>query len=91
MTHTAINEKVVVYVLYPNPQGPSNPHERMRPVFFVWRNKAYRVHKITYVWRERLGDFESYHYAVSDGANVYELCYETKSFVWTLLNIYCAE
>lgn len=91
MVSNTVNEKVRVYALYTNPKQPSAPHERLRPVLFFWRNRKYRVEDVTYVWRESRGDSELYHYAVSDGSNVYELCYETRSFNWTLSSISCAE
>jgi len=87
----AVNETVKVYALYASPSRPSAPHERLRPVMFIWRNREYRVQDVTYVWRENRGDSEMYHYAVSDGANVYELCYETRTFNWTLSSVSCEE
>lgn len=99
MVSNAVNEAVKVYAMYASPGRPAAPHERLKPVMFVWRNREYRVHDITYVWRENHGDSELYHYAVvaappqerADGANVYELCYETRSFNWTLSSISCEE
>ena len=91
MVSNTVNEAVKVYALYSNPHRPAAPHERLRPVMFVWRNREYRVQDVTYVWRESRGASELYHYAVSDGANVYELCYETRTFNWTLSSIACAE
>ncbi|OYD14271.1 hypothetical protein CH330_08120 [candidate division WOR-3 bacterium JGI_Cruoil_03_51_56] len=88
MVHNAINESIKVYAVYNNRRTPF-PHERLQPVVFIWRNHRYRIKDITYVWREKQGDSELYHYAVSDGANVYELSYENKTFNWTLTSISC--
>ena len=89
MTSNSINENVRVYAVYNDPQNRHAPHERLQPVVFEWRKRRYRVRNITYVWRESQGDSELYHYAVSDGANVYELCYEARTFNWTLSSVSC--
>jgi len=89
MVSNRINENVKVYAVYNAPQARCAPHERLQPVVFEWRNRQYRVQDVTYVWRENQGDTELYHYAVSDGANVYELCYETRTFNWTLSSVSC--
>lgn len=90
MVQNRVNENVKVYALY-GERGTKNEERRTRlkPIMFVWRNREYRVQDITYVWRESRGDSEIYHYAVSDGANVYELCYEARTFNWTLSTVSC--
>jgi len=88
MTRNRVGENVKVYALYDSRAGRTQ-HERLQPVVFEWRNRQYRVHDITYVWRENRGDSDVYHYAVSDGANVYELNYEAKTFDWTLSSVAC--
>jgi hypothetical protein len=91
MVSNRINESVKVYAVYNEAGNRHSPHDRLKPVMFVWRNQEYRVQDVTYVWRESRGESELYHYAVSDGANVYELCYETHSFNWTLSSVSCEE
>jgi hypothetical protein len=88
MTHNRINEKVKVYALYKESADRRFPHDRLRPVLFVWRNREYRVQDVTYVWRENRGDSEVYHFTVSDGANVFELCYNARSLDWHLSGVY---
>lgn len=91
MTSNRINESIKVYAVYNDPQSRHAPHERLQPVVFEWRKRQYRVRDITYVWRESRGESERYHYAVSDGTNVYELCYEARSFNWTLSAVSCGD
>jgi hypothetical protein len=88
VTHTRLNESIKVYALYKQTGDRRFPHDKLRPVMFIWRNQEYRVQDITYVWRENRGESEVYHYTVSDGANVFELCYHARSFDWTLTGTY---
>ncbi|MFO7674780.1 MAG: DUF6504 family protein [bacterium] len=91
MVRNSINERIRVYAVYNEPRDRRAPHERLQPVAFCWRNRQYRVRDITYVWRESRGETELYHYAVTDGSDVYELLYETKSLDWTLSTVSCEE
>lgn len=88
MTHIRLNESIKVYAVYKQTSDRRFPHDKLRPVLFIWRNQEYRVQEITYVWRESRGEAEIYHYTVSDGANLFELCYNAKSFDWTLTGTY---
>lgn len=90
MTQNRVNENVKVYALYNARRGRDSRHDRLRPIMFVWRNREYRVQDITYVWRENQGESDVYHYAVSDGANVFELNYQTRTLDWTLSSVACA-
>ncbi len=88
MTHSRINERVKVYALYKESADRRFPHDRLRPVLFIWRNREYKVRDVTYVWRENRGESEVYHFTVSDGANVFELLYNAKNLDWTLAGVY---
>jgi hypothetical protein len=88
VTHTRLNEHVKVYALYKETDDRRFPHDKLRPMMFIWRNQEYRVQDVTYVWRENRGESEVYHFTVSDGANVFELCYNARSFDWTLSGVY---
>jgi hypothetical protein len=88
MVQNKVNENVKVYAVYDN-SGKRTVHERLQPIAFQWRNRQYRVQDITYVWRENRGESDIFHYAVSDGDNVYELDYDSDSFNWTLSKVAC--
>ena len=88
MTHHRISENVKVYAVYSETGDRKFPHDRLRPVMFIWRNREYRVQDVTYVWRETQGQAEVYHFAVSDGANVFELSYNAKALDWTITGTY---
>lgn len=93
MTQTVINEKIKVYALYDSigrdfKSVPTFPHSKLKPLSFIWRGKEFAVEELTYIWRESQGETEYYHFAVSDGVNIYELAYNTKTFDWILVAVY---
>jgi len=92
VTHHRLSETVKVYAIYgdsPHAGTVSRfPHDKLRPVMFIWRNREYRVQDVTYVWRETQGQAEVYHFTVSDGASVFELSYNAKALDWTITGTY---
>jgi hypothetical protein len=88
VTHHRLSENVKVYAIYIETGDRKFPHDKLRPVMFIWRNREYRVQDVTYVWRETLGQAEVYHFTVSDGANVFELSYNAKALDWTITGTY---
>ena len=59
----------------------------IKPVWFVWRGLKYRILKITYDWMDKEGRAKRYHFAVSDGDNLYELCYDSERLSWQLVAV----
>ena len=57
---------------------------KQRPVWFIHEGRKYVVKEITYEWQSKEGTAKVYHYAVSDGANVFELVFNDKEMVWQL-------
>jgi len=88
VTHHRLSENVKVYAIYNETGDRKFPHDKLRPVMFIWRNREYRVQDVTYVWRETQGQSEVYHFTVSDGANVFELSYNAKTLDWTISGVY---
>ena len=72
-----IREEIRVAVIF----GPGN---RVAPVWFDWRRRKHTVKEVTYTWQERQGEKTILRFAVSDGADLYELAYDTASQLWTL-------
>ena len=72
-----IRENIRVAVIF----GPGN---RVEPVWFDWRRRKYTVREVTYSWRERQGEATVFHFAVSDGADLFELAYNADSQIWSL-------
>ena len=72
-----IREHIRVAVIF----GPGNS---IRPVWFDWGRRKYEVREVTYSWQERQGEATIHHFAVSDGANLFELAYDAVGQVWAL-------
>ncbi len=72
-----IREQIRVAVVF-------GPGDSVRPVWFDWGRRKYTVREVTYTWRERQGETTIFHFAVSDGANLFELVYNVASQLWAL-------
>jgi len=57
---------------------------KLKPVWFIHEGRKYAVKEITYEWQSKDGASKVYHYAVSDGANVFELVFNDKEMLWKL-------
>jgi hypothetical protein len=57
---------------------------KVRPVWFVWRGREYRVREVTYSWKEREGKTLIQHFSVTDGVSLYDLSYHTAEMNWYL-------
>ena len=64
--------------------GPGN---RIRPVWFDWRQHKHTVQEVTCCWDEREGSAVRLHFAVSDGADLYELTYNATTHIWRLATV----
>ena len=76
METTSVDESIRVGVAFDG--------GRALPVWFWWRNRYYKVKDVTYTWCTNLGIDRLHHYSVTDGANLYELKFNTTTLDWTL-------
>lgn len=60
------------------------PGKRIRPVWFERNRRQHRVVETTYFWKDKMGEKPLVHFAVSDGAALYELIYSPLDGSWTL-------
>ncbi|MHB9154314.1 MAG: hypothetical protein ACYC5N_01320 [Endomicrobiales bacterium] len=58
--------------------------DRIKPKWFVWKNRKYLVKETTYVWHDRQGEAQIIRFAVTDGATVFELSLNQKTLEWKL-------
>ncbi len=59
----------------------------IRPVRFRWAGSVHEVRDVTYRWRSTEGTSRRYHFAVTDGANLYELRFDAATLDWTLTGV----
>ena len=60
------------------------PGSSIRPVWFDWCRRKHTVREVTYSWQERHGEATILHFAVSAGADLFELAYDTAGRTWAL-------
>ena len=70
--------------------GAAFDNRRLVPVWFFWRKRYYKVKAVNFNWSSNQGNAKLYHYAVTDGANMYELCFNSLTLEWTLGRV-CAK
>lgn len=61
---------------------------RVRPIWFRWRDRYYRIKEVNFTWNSNQGSAKLHHYAVTDGVNTYELCFNSHTMEWTLTRVY---
>ncbi|MFH1522849.1 MAG: hypothetical protein ABIE43_03450 [Patescibacteria group bacterium] len=57
---------------------------KVRPMFFKWRDKTYCIEKINLVHKERQGNDKVYYFSVSDNVNFFRLAFFTRDLSWRL-------
>ncbi len=61
----------------------------VQPRLFVWAKRRYAVSRVTASWTEPAGFFRRHHFTVlTDGANLYELCFNTRDLIWRLVRVH---
>jgi len=64
--------------------GAAFDKRRVFPMWFLWHDRYYRVKAVTYTWCTNQGIAKLHHYSVTDGANLYELQFNTSTLEWVL-------
>ncbi|MCL5105740.1 MAG: hypothetical protein M1133_16730 [Armatimonadetes bacterium] len=64
--------------------GAAFENRKAVPVWFVWRNRRYRVKQVCFTWCSAQGISKLRHYSVTDGVNTYELCFNSNTLEWSL-------
>ena len=80
MEASTINEEVRVGVAFDS--------RKVQPVWFRWQNRYYKVKAVNFTWGSTQGAAKLHHYAVTDGVNTYELCFNARTLEWTLGRVY---
>ncbi|MDD2752843.1 MAG: hypothetical protein PHN59_06890 [Candidatus Omnitrophica bacterium] len=59
-------------------------HTKIYPRAFTWKNKEYKIEKITYQWQERCGKEIICFFSVYSGTNLYQISFNNTSFGWQM-------
>ncbi len=84
-----------ISVADPDPEGEESidvialfEKGRMRPVRFRWKERVYRIVKVTGDWQSEVGRYRLRHFAVVDEAsNFFELSFDQHYSVWKLTRV----
>lgn len=61
----------------------------MRPYRFFWKDRAFKVARVTGRWKAPQGDTWKRHFSVVDSAdNVFHLTYEERSMRWAISKVW---
>ena len=64
-----------------------DPEQTLQPKWFVWNGRKYTIQRTTFSWKVRDGQRLFLHFAVTDGANLYELTYDALTLSWKLMAV----
>jgi hypothetical protein len=64
-----------------------DPEQTLQPKWFVWNGRKYVIERVTFTWKVRDGQKTFYHFAVTNGANLYELTYDASTLSWKLMAV----
>ncbi len=61
----------------------------IRPVWCLRYGRQVSIRETTFAWKTREGNARILHFSVTDGNGLYEICYNTETLGWRLLNAEC--
>lgn len=64
--------------------GVAFDKRKVVPMWFMWRDRYYRVKSVAYAWDTSQGVSTLHHYSVTDGINMYELQFNATTLDWSL-------
>lgn len=71
-----LNEKIEVLAHFSN--------GKIKPEIFTWKNREYKIKKITYAWQERAGQEIISYFSVDTDPNLYQISFNNTSFRWQI-------
>ena len=80
MQITEVNERIKVGAVFDG--------ARVTPKWFFWGRQKHKVEKVEHTWRSKTGETPFLFFAVTDGANVYEIRLDQKKLEWVLEKVY---
>ena len=77
---TEIGEPIKVGVVF-------DVEKKITPKWFIWNGNKYNIARVTFTWKVQEERKILYHFAVTHGSNLYELCYDTAQLSWRLMAV----
>lgn len=63
-------------------------NSKIKPRWFIWKGRKYSVQEVTYSWQDREGEASLVYFSVSDGTNIFEICFNQKTLNWHLARVH---
>jgi len=60
---------------------------KVRPFRFLWRGQPHAVREVTYQWQDRAGRALLTYFSVTDGVNLFEICFNSETLRWKLTKV----
>lgn len=73
-------ERITVGAVFGSPSG-------VRPAWFIWNGRRHKIKDMNFNWVERQGRASLHHFAVSDGADNFELILNSETLDWRLVHV----
>jgi len=80
MMDTEINEFIETTCLFSSGQ--------IKPIFFRWRNKLYKIQKIVFQFTKKIGREKVFYFSVETETNACQLEFNSEKQTWKLLKIF---
>ncbi len=61
--------------------------KKIKPVWFIWKGRQYRIKDVTYTWTNKEGRSFVHYFSVTDCQDLYEISYNTETMVWRLMAV----
>jgi len=71
-----LNEKIEVLARFAS--------GKVKPEIFIWKNREYKIKKITYFWQERQGLEIISYFSVDTDPNLYQISFNNTSLRWQI-------
>jgi len=78
--HEKLNESVKVLVSFDG--------LKVKPIFFEWRGKKYKVQKVNLIYQAREEGKKIFYFSVNDEANCFNLRFDPEGLSWSLTELY---
>jgi hypothetical protein len=56
----------------------------VQPVWFDWNGRQVRIRETAFIWRTVEGSAPILHFSVTDGVNLYEICFDREKMGWRI-------
>lgn len=56
----------------------------IKPVWFKWSGRMHRIDKITYRWKDRVGDEIRHYFSIEIEGVIYQIYFSDRELIWRM-------